>query len=82
MSIHEKSILDAALTLPPSSRALLADSLWASLPDDEVPIECDKETRQAWLDEARRRMRDVESGAVQLVPGDEVMARLAARMKL
>ena len=81
MSNSERSILDAALALPPASRALLADSLWASLPDDEVPVECDEATRRAWLDEARRRMCEVETGATHLVPGEEVMARLAARMQ-
>ena len=80
MSNTERSILDAALALPPTSRAMLADTLWASLPDDEVPVECDDATRRAWLDEARRCMREVETGAAHLVPGEEVMARFNARI--
>jgi hypothetical protein len=63
-----------ALRLAPVARAELARELLSSLDDlSEAEIE------QLWLEESARRDRELETGAVQGVPADEVLARLRAR---
>ena len=81
MSPTEKAVLSEALSLPVQSRAYLADMLWASLPEDQLDVPVDQEIHRAWADDARRRMEDVETGKVSLLPGDAVMARFRRRME-
>jgi putative addiction module component (TIGR02574 family) len=60
-----------ARTLPAEERARLAEELLASLsgaPDADVEA--------AWDEEIRRRLEEVESGRVQLVPAAEVFAEV------
>ncbi len=63
-----------ALRLTPSERATLAQRLLASL-DEDAEIE------EAWAAEIERRIADVESGAVQVVPIAEALARVRAALK-
>lgn len=79
MGDKEQGIFQAALSLPPPSRAELADALWASLPDEQLGLPLDEAVQRAWANESRRRMLDVDAGRVELLPGDEVMARLGTR---
>jgi putative addiction module component (TIGR02574 family) len=69
-------ILKKALALPTDARAAIADSLLESLeasrPDEDV--------EQAWAEEIKRRIEDVDSGKVQLIPYEEVRRRLLARL--
>lgn len=76
MSETEQNIINAALSLSPSTRAQLADMLWSSLPDELLDLPLNDEVRAAWAREAKRRMAEIESGEVQLVGGEEVMAQL------
>lgn len=62
----------AALQLSPDERAELAERLWASLEGGDEPD-------PAWEAEIRRRMQEVDSGAVQCRPWDDVMAELRAK---
>ena len=62
------------LKLPARERALLFERLIASL-------DTDAEVEQAWSQEADRREAEIEAGAVQAIPGDEVIARLRARVR-
>lgn len=80
MTEVEQSIFDAALSLSPQTRAQLADVLWSSLPEDQLDVPLDNEIRAAWAEEAHRRMRDVEDGKVELLPGDEVIQRLRTKL--
>jgi putative addiction module component (TIGR02574 family) len=61
-----------ALRLSPDERAALAERLWASVEGSDVPD-------PAWEAEIRQRMQDVDSGAVQCRPWDDVMADLRAK---
>ncbi len=70
-------ILRAALTLPPDAREVLADLLYYSL-DSSSQEEID----EAWREEIDRRVREVDEGLVELVPGEEVMAKLRSRFKV
>ncbi len=68
-------ILEAeALKLTPGERAALAQRLLASL-DQDAEIE------EAWAVEVERRIAEVESGAVQVIPIAEALARVRAALK-
>ncbi len=71
MSIDQ--IAAEALRLPPSERALLAESLWESLSDPFEGIEADDASS---VQLALERDRQIESGEVQAISHEELMARL------
>jgi putative addiction module component (TIGR02574 family) len=56
-------ILDEALRLPAEARAAIADSLLDSL-DTAV----DPNAEEAWRQEIRKRIKDIDSGSTNLVP--------------
>jgi putative addiction module component (TIGR02574 family) len=66
-----EEIFRYAVALPLDVRAELTERLIASLADDVSP-----EITEAQLAEVRRRIAQVESGEVALIPGDEVLARV------
>lgn len=75
MSTYEE-IMGAALALPPSARAMLAEHLMKSLDaEDQERIDL------AWAEEAERRDKEIEDGTVTTIPGEEVMNRLRSRHK-
>lgn len=63
-----------ALKLTPGERAALAQRLLASL-DEDAEIE------DAWAAEIERRIAEVESGAVQVIPISEALAGMRAALK-
>jgi len=70
MATSEEIFRDA-MTLPPDARAELTERLvenWAR--------EISPEITSAQLAEVRRRIAQVESGEVELIPGDEALARV------
>src|SRR5256885_3380479 len=70
MATSEEIFRDA-MTLPPDARAELTERLVESLAQDVSP-----EITSAQLAEVRRRIAQVESGEVEVVPGDEALARV------
>lgn len=60
------------LRLPAAERALLVQALVASL-DEDASVE------EAWAAEVDRRIAQIESGEVQLIPGSEALAKLKAK---
>jgi putative addiction module component (TIGR02574 family) len=62
------------LTLPAEERARLLAVLMESL---EPP----SAVRQAWMSEAERRQAQVAAGEVQMVPGNEGLARIRATLR-
>ncbi len=64
-----------AAQLSDSERAELALSLIESL---DGPADPDVE--EAWRVEIERRMAEIDRGEVNLIPGDEVFARLRRRL--
>ena len=70
-------VLGEALKLPAEERAALAGHLIASLEDAE-PAE---EAERAWADEIQRRVAALDAGNVELVPWEQVRARISARLK-
>ena len=72
----EKDILAGALKLPLRKRAKLARDLLRSLDEGE-----DVDAESAWLEEIRRRMAEVETGAVKLEEWATVRNRITASLK-
>ena len=74
MATSTKELYEQALTLDENDRAALAnlilESLEASDPDAE----------QAWSEEIKRRVAELDSGAVQTIPWSEVRSNLAAKL--
>lgn len=67
------ALLDAAMKLSDKERFFLSQRLRESL---EPPP--DAEYERQLTETLNRRVREVEEGRVQLVPGDEAMARIHA----
>ena len=68
-----ESVLNQALGLSSSQRALLAESLIASL---DVPLH--EEVENAWLNLAQERLRELESGKVKPVSWDSLKQKIRA----
>jgi putative addiction module component (TIGR02574 family) len=71
-----ESLLKAALALSPAERAMLVDYLLDSL-DGTSQEEIDS----VWREEIERRIRAIDEGSVDLIPGEEVLAKLRSRFK-
>ena len=76
MTEEASTILKKALALPSEARAAIADSLLESL--DQSPS--DESIEEEWSHEVKRRIEDIDSGKVQLIPYEEVRRRLLARL--
>jgi putative addiction module component (TIGR02574 family) len=75
MSRDAGEILKEALALPPEARAALADYLW-----DSLDAEVDPDVEESWRQEIRRRIAQLDSGAVAAIPWSEARARLLAKL--
>jgi len=69
-------LLEKALSLSTQERGLIIDRLIESL--DEAPPDAGVE--KAWAEEIKRRVDDVHSGRVEMIPGEEVRRRLGRRL--
>ena len=61
------------LSLPPEDRARILERLIAS-------FEPKSSAQRAWLDIALHRQADVKAGNVAMIPGDEALKRVRARI--
>ena len=71
-------ILDQALNLPDTERALIAERLIFSLDpatDPEVELEL------AWQEEVKKRLAQIDRDKVQCVPWEEVRDRLRGKYR-
>jgi putative addiction module component (TIGR02574 family) len=66
-----EEVMSEAMSLPPESRALLADRLLNSL-DFSKREEIDR----MWAEEAERRIRQIKTGEVEPIPGEEVFKEI------
>jgi len=69
-----EDLLKQALQLSPEERAALAASLIESL-DEQV----DEDAEAAWALEIRRRLAELDSGAVKTIPWSEARRRITGR---
>lgn len=75
-----EDVQQLAYALPEDQRIQLANSLYESLASVE-PKQSEAELTAAWDVEIKRRLDEIDSGAVQMIPGEEVLARMDARLK-
>ena len=79
MNARTQQLLDEVLGLPAADRAIIADKLEASLEEGEVIPEG---VAVAWEEEAERRLREIESGAVKAIPASNVHRQLREKFGL
>jgi len=75
-----EEVRQIAQELPEDQRIQLANSLYESVVHEE-PERTEAEIAVAWEDEIKRRLDEIDSGAVKMIPGEEVLARMNARLK-
>jgi len=66
-----EQLTEEILSLPSTSRALLAEKLVESLEFDTDPI-----VQAAWTTEAKRRRDQIRSGEVQSISGEDALAQV------
>lgn len=67
-------VVEEALDLPADARIGLVDRILASL---NLPTRPDID--RLWAEEAERRVAEVDSGAVKLIPGENVFAKIRGK---
>lgn len=73
---NSAKVVSDALSLPPRSRAKLAEQLLESLDDPKQ-----KELDRLWAEEVEGRIDAYERGELRAIPGQEVFRRLKPRKK-
>ena len=72
-----EEVQQIAYELPEDQRIMLANSLLEGVdPNAENPAEIEA----AWDGEIKRRLDEIDSGTVKLIPLEEVLARMDARI--
>lgn len=76
MNRSSAKVVSDALSLPPRSRAKLAEKLLESLDDPRQ-----REIDRLWAEEVEDRIAAYERGELKAIPGKEVFRRLRPRKK-
>jgi len=76
MSAAIQKVLNEALSLPAEARIDLVEKLLESL---NLPTQA--EIDQSWAKEAERRVSQIDKGEAQLIPGEEVFARIRGKRR-
>ena len=71
--LSTEKLIDEVLSLPIEERAVIADYLLKSMNP------ADPETDQKWLEVAKTRLNELESGETEGIPGDEVFKKIWER---
>ncbi len=66
-----EQLTEELLSLPSTSRALLADKLVESLEFDTDPT-----IQEAWVNQAKQRRDEVRNGSVQPIDGEEALEQV------
>ena len=74
MSTDASRILTEVLALPANERAQLVERIL-----DSLGAEPDKERLERWAAETESRLDAINSGELETIPGEEVLARLRQR---
>lgn len=72
-------LLEQALSLSVEEQEALANSLYSIL-DRENTEPAEAGVGEAWSEEIKHRIDDIDSGKTQMIPYEEVRRRLAARL--
>jgi putative addiction module component (TIGR02574 family) len=70
-------LLRDALLLSVEARAALVDSL-----KENLDVEVDDGVEDAWREEIHRRLQQIDSGTVRMIPWDEARRRLRDSLRL
>ena len=76
MSKTSEKIIDDALELPADMRLNLVDRILTSL---NLPTRPDIDRQ--WAEEAERRVAELDEGDAELIPADEVFAKIRGKYK-
>jgi putative addiction module component (TIGR02574 family) len=76
MANASRSLESKALKLPAPERARLAERLIASLDPDVDP-----DAEERWIEEAERRLQELESGRVSGVPANQVVEKARSSLR-
>jgi len=68
-----KELIAEVISLPVEERAIVVDSILRSLNSPEDDID------RQWIAEAERRLEEVRTGRVKVIPGDQVFAQIRQR---
>lgn len=74
MAYKVKDIIDEVLALPANGRAYVAEVLLESLDFEEGSL-----VNDAWHEEIEKRCREIDTGEVQLIAGEDAMADLRSK---
>jgi putative addiction module component (TIGR02574 family) len=74
MGTATDKILEEALLLPADERASLVEKILQSL---NLPTE--DEVNRLWVEEAERRVSQLEAGKAELIPGEQVFAKIRSK---
>ncbi len=74
-----EEVRQIACELPADQRILLANTLWESVDTAEAE-ETGAEVASAWGDEIKRRLEEIDSGAVEMIPLEDVLADMDAHI--
>jgi putative addiction module component (TIGR02574 family) len=77
MTREASEVFAKAMRLSSEERELLIDRLMESLDDEPA----DPGVEAAWDEEIKRRIDDIRSGKVKMIPGEEVLRELQARLR-
>jgi len=75
MSRSAQEILAEARQLPPDEVDWIVESLLM-----KEPAESGAAIEAAWNSEIKRRLDEIDSGAVEMIPAEEVHAKMIARL--
>ncbi len=74
MNSEVANIAEKALSLSTPARAYIAEVLLESLDyEEDFPVSED------WLNEIRRRCREIDNGKAELIPGETVLRNLSEK---
>ena len=68
-----KDLIAEAVDLPAEERVMVVDSILKSLNPPESDID------KKWVTVARQRLKELRSGEVEAIPGDEVFQKMWTR---
>ncbi|HKF48092.1 MAG TPA: addiction module protein [Terracidiphilus sp.] len=79
MATSLKELKELVLALPPNQRLLFADWIYESVEEEDAEDEAG--VSAAWDKEIKRRLDEIDSGKVEMIPGEVVLAEMNARRK-
>lgn len=77
MTPRVSKLLEKALTFSSSERGILIDRLIATLDNDPA----EEGVERAWKKEIERRMEDIRSVRVKMIPAEQVLRRARSRLR-